>query len=48
MAAVNLVTEISAGVASMATMGTKGTKRGGKCRNYTGGKRTGIDRKLRE
>jgi hypothetical protein len=36
MAAVNLVTEISAGVTSMATMGTKGTKSEVKCRNYRG------------
>jgi hypothetical protein len=36
IAAVNLVTEISAGVTSMASMGTKGTKSDGKCRNYRG------------
>ncbi len=34
--AVNLVTEISAGVTSMASMGTKETKSEGKCRNYRG------------
>ncbi len=39
---------VSARVTFRATMGTKGTKSEVKCRNYRGGKRTGIDRKLGE